>query len=552
MKPVFKANCYDKISLFPEDILAQIDEDHPVRLVDKVVDALNIDSLIENYKGGGASSFHPRLMLKILFYGYLNNVYSCRKIEKALHENICFMWLAKGAQPDYRTINYFRGKRLHDDIQAIFAQIVTMLVAMGHISLEVQYIDGTKIEAFSGRYSVVWKKSVERHKGNLEKKIQGLLHQIDDQQKEENQVNNEAHKPIDNEELLKMVGKINKSLTSTIKKDKETTKKLKELKNKHLPKLKEYNSQLEKLGSRNSYSKTDEDATFMRTKDDHLQNGQLKPMYNVQVTTEEQFITHYTLHQTAGDTTTFIPHLESFEKQYDVQSNEVVADAGYGSEENYEFLENKNIEGYVKYNQFENEQKTHVKENPFLQQNLYYNQEKDFYVCPMGQHMDRAGEGVRESANKYKAKVVYYQAKNCSGCPMRGMCFKGEGNRKIEVNPRLNELRAQARDLLHSELGRAHRIKRNIEPEAVFGQLKSNNFFRRFTFKGLTKTNLEFGLQAIGHNFRKLVSVINQTGKHPFNPHEKGVFQWLSDFYSQSLVITYLLMQCVKIRETKC
>ena len=239
--------------------------------------------------------------------------------------------------------------------------------------------------------------------------------------------------------------------------------------------------------------------------------------------------THYTLHQTAGDTTTFIPHLESFEKQYDVQSNEVVADAGYGSEENYEFLENKNIEGYVKYNQFENEQKTHVKENPFLQQNLYYNQEKDFYVCPMGQHMDRAGEGVRESANKYKAKVVYYQAKNCSGCPMRGMCFKGEGNRKIEVNPRLNELRAQARDLLHSELGRAHRIKRNIEPEAVFGQLKSNNFFRRFTFKGLTKTNLEFGLQAIGHNFRKLVSVINQTGKHPFNPHEKGVFQWLSD-----------------------
>src|SRR5690606_12698906 len=163
-------------------------------------------------------------------------------------------------------------------------------------------------------------------------------------------------------------------------------------------------------GERNSYSKTDVDATFMRLKDDHMQNGQLKPAYNTQISTEEQFITHYSIHQSAGDTTTLKDHLEGFEENYGSQSDVVVADAGYG-----------------KYNYFPKEQKRAQKNNPFLLQNLYYNKEEDFYVCPMGQKMAFAGKGKRVSTNGYVSSVSYYQAGRCEGCPMRGQCHKAKG-----------------------------------------------------------------------------------------------------------------------------
>ena len=159
---------------------------------------------------------------------------------------------------------------------------------------------------------------------------------------------------------------------------KAVAKQIEVLQNEHLPRLEKYEKQLEILGDRNSYSKTDTDATFMRLKDDHMQNGQLKPAYNAQISTEEQFITHDSIYQTAGDTTTLESHLNGFESAYNKQSKDVIADAGYGSEENYEMMEAKAIDAYVKYSYFHKEQKRAIKNNPFLPQNLFYNQEKDF------------------------------------------------------------------------------------------------------------------------------------------------------------------------------
>ena len=174
--------------------------------------------------------------------------------------------------------------------------------------------------------------------------------------------------------------------------------------------------------------------------------------------------------------------------------------------ENYEMLENKEITGYVKYNYFHAEQKRKIKNNPFLVQNLFYNKEQDYYVCTMGQRMEKIGTGKRTSSNGYESQVTYYQAKRCEGCPLRGMCHKAKGNRRIEVNHRLNELKANARNLLTSEDGLKHRSKRPVEVEAVFGQLKSNNKFNRFTFKGIEKVEMEFLLMALGHNFRKMLA----------------------------------------------
>jgi transposase len=464
-----------------------------------------MSDIIALYKGGGCSAYHPRMMLKVLFYGYLSNTYSCRKIAKALGENIHFMYLSGDSMPDFRTINDFRGKILKDKIQGIFAEVVKLLVALGYVSLEVQYIDGTKIEASSNRYTFVWRKTVEKNKAKLEQKIGKILADIESHIQSDTQEANEECLPeqFDSKTLQEKLAVLNKKLKEPTK---QVSKELAKLQEEHLPKLAAYEQHLENLGDRNSYSKTDVDATFMRMKDDHMKNGQLKPAYNLQISTENQFITHLSVHQKRNDTTTLPTHLDSFEQAYQQQSAEVVADAGYGSEQNYEMLDNKGITGYVKYNYFHQEQKKKVKNDPFLAQNLFYNAVQDFYVCPMGQRMEKVGIRKHGSQNGYEAQITYYQARKCDGCPLRGLCYQAKDNRRIEVNHRLNTYKHKARALLTSEKGLAHRSKRPIEVEAVFGQLKSNHKFNRFTFKGMQKVILEATLMAMGHNFRKMAA----------------------------------------------
>jgi transposase len=519
----FKQLPLNSPSLFPQDIFEKIAVNHPVRLVNEVVDRLDIDHIIKQYKGGGTTSFHPRMMIKVLFYAYTTNVYSCRKIEKALQENIHFMWLSGNSTPDYRTINYFRSKRLKAHIQNLFADVVRLLHELKYLSLDVQYIDGTKIESAANRYTFVWKGSVEKNKAKLETKINSVLNEIESQIKRDqsDMGKDETPRPIDSRELKNKLAALNEQLKDS---NKAAGKQLKKLEEEHLTRLEKYETQLEILGDRNSYSKTDQDAVFMRLKDDHMQNGQLKPAYNTQISTEGQFITHYSIHQTAGDTTTLATHLNGFEQQYGKQSKEVIADAGYGSEENYEMMEQKQLDAYVKYNYFHKEQKRTQKQNPFLVQNLYYNESENFFVCPMGQKLEHVGKGKRKSTNGFISQVDYYEAKRCQGCPLRGMCHKNAGNKKIEINHKLNQYRAKAREMLTSERGLLHRSKRPIEVEAVFGQLKSNNKFSRFTLRKMDKVNIEFGLMSIGHNLRKLAQKALEKHQYLFSCNHKDLW----------------------------
>jgi transposase len=507
----FKEITSQQSVLFPSNISDKIAANHPVRIVNQIVDQLNIDDILIGYKGGGTSSYHPRVMIKILFYSYFCNVYSSRKIEKLLHENIYFMWLSGHNTPNFRTINDFRSKRLKHKIQGLFSELVLLMSDLGFVSLEVQYVDGTKIEAFPNKYSFVWRKSIENYKSNLDKKIRSVLKDIDHAIEEDAQApDSEELKEINSKELEEKITALNKRLTNP---NKEQQKGLKKLKEEDLPKLQEYERHLEILGDRNSYSKTDTDATFMRMKEDHMKNGQLKPAYNVQISTEGQFLTNFSLHQRPGDTATLKPHLEQFKNLYQKQSDTVVADAGYGSEQNYEYAENEYIEAYIKYNYFHAEQKKKYKQNPFLAANLYYNAEQDFLVCPIGQKMYCIGTQKRTSDLGYESTVHIYQAQNCKGCPMRGGCHKSAGNRKIELNHKLLNYRKQAREKLISEQGLFHRSKRPIEPEAVFGHIKFNNKFNRFTLKGLDKVEIEFGLVAISHNLRKIARIIFNNGQ---------------------------------------
>ena len=515
--------------LFPENIFDRISENHSVRLIDKVVDKLDISSIESKYKGGGTSAYHPRLMIKILFYAYYNNIYSSRKIEKELRENIYFIWLSRDSVPNFRTINYFRGKRLKEEIHHLFAEVTKLLYEMGYVDFKLQYIDGTKIESVANKYTFVWRSRVEKYKVGVEDKIKSIIQEIESQIKKDSaKENDEKIKgEINSEELKERIKNLNEELKKKEKQSKQDkgTKKarrqISDLEKNLIPRLDKYERQLEILDERNSYSKTDEDATFMRRKEDVMKNSQLMPCYNVQISTENQFITNYTVHQYPDDTRALISHLEKYKELNGMQSEEVIADAGYGSEENYTYLEQEGITAYVKYNYFHQEQKKKNKANPFLLTNLYYNKEQDYYVCPMGQHLEKIGVKEEKTKNGFLINLTEYKAKRCTGCPMRGQCHKGKGERIINVNHTLNRLRDKARRLLHSEKGIMHRKKRPVEVEAVFGQIKFNNKFRRFTLRGLDKVTLEFGLIAIGHNLRKLMARIEQKLKELA---KKGLF----------------------------
>jgi transposase len=506
---VFKPYNQNQNLLFPPNLSEMIPEEHPVRLVSTIVDKLDISEILATYKGGGTSSYHPRMLLKVVVFGYLNNIYSSRKIENAIKSNINFMWLAAFEQPDHGTINYFRSSRLKKCIKKIFAEIVLLLVDAGVISLKTQYTDGTKIEATSNKYTFVWKKSVERYKANLEQKIGTILKEIDLVIEEDCTQNNTEAAPvaISSEELGKKIEKINEKIAEKEldkKSKKKLTTKVKALKNKSLPKLQEYEIKLKVLGERNSYSKTDHDATFMRMKDDHMKNGQLKPAYNLQYSTESTFITNYSLHQNPGDTATLEPHLEQFNQLYSRYPKEEVADAGYGSEQNYEYLEQNDICAYVKYNWFHKEQSKKFKQDISRVENLHYNSASDYFVCPMGQKMLPVRKSIRESELGHKSEITHYRAQNCQRCPINGACHKQKWNREIQLNHKLRRYREQARERLKSEKGVKLRKQRCAEVEQVFGQIKSNKEFNRFLLRGLEKVSIEIGLVSIAHNIQKL------------------------------------------------
>lgn len=501
-KLAIKSDNQNQIMLFPPSLDELIPSNHVVRIVSAVIDRLDISEILSTYRGGGNSCFEPRMMLKVLIYAYLNNIYSSRKIERMLAENICFMWLSGMSRPDYRTINYFRGKRLKTGIDGIFTQVVELLHQEGLLSLDVQYIDGTKIESSSNRYTFVWKKSVMKYDERLKRKTLALIEQIEKNHALEFEDETSAGELTveDFSERLERIGeKIDESELS-----RQESKDIKKMKEESLPKMEQYREHLEIMGGRNSYSKTDHDATFMRMKEDHMKNGQLKPGYNVQISTENQFITHYGIFQRPTDTLTYIAYQESFRDRYGRFSEINVADSGYGSEENYKFMIDNGIVPYVKFNMFHVELKRKYRNNPFITQNLYYNKEDNYYVCPMGQHMDFVREEKRHTDSGFEQTVSIYRAKRCGGCPLRSKCHKSKYNRTIEINHRLNAYKELVRKLLTSEEGVMHRSRRPIEPEAVFGQLKANGMFKRFRLKGLSGTNIEFGLKAIAHNLMKL------------------------------------------------
>jgi len=534
-KPTFKPYIQAQPSLIPPSWDELIPANHQVRVVNRAVERIDIEPLLKKYKGGGTSSYHPRMMLKVLVYAYTQRIYSSRQIAKGLRENVNFMWLSGGNRPDFRTINEFRGAKMSGVIEEVFTSVLELLVEEGYVKLENYFVDGSKVEANANRHKVVWAKSRAKYQRRLREKVKELLKEIEAVNEAENEAYGDKDLEelggggeIDVEKLEQKIAELNQRLKEQPE-DKKLAKAVKVMEKDYLPRQKRYEDQERKLAGRSSYSKTDEDATFFRRKEDRGAEKPLpKPAYNVQNGTEGQFVVGFSLHQRAGDTTCLIPHLEGVKanlsaiarrkpeilpQQEDHQPRclpkNISADAGYGSEENYAYFEEHHLGNYVKYNTFHREQHTHrkpelIRKAIFRSENFPYDADRDEFICPAEQRLTYQVTRRQRTENGYWTKIRTYEAAVCNTCPLKPECTRAKGNRRMYVSFRLRRYREQAKNNLLSEQGKLLRIQRNVEVESVFGQIKHNMRFRRFHLRGLEKVKTEWGLVCIAHNMRKL------------------------------------------------
>lgn len=514
-----------QIKLLPPSIEELIPEKHIVRTVNKVIETMDLKALINTYKGGGRSSYSPEMMLKVLVYAYVMKIYSSRRISKALREDINFMWISGQQMPDFRTINNFRSSRLKKAIEEVFSSMIIFLTERKYIKLENYFVDGTKLEASANRYSYVWASNTRRYKEGVKEKIKGLLREIERVNLEENEVYGEKdleelgeEAEISSESIEEEVKRLNKIISQiedkpeSEKKDKdrksEEKKKIKkaaaELNKKYLPKLKKYEDQERILNGRSSYSKTDQDATFMMSK-----TNQILPSYNVIIGTEEQLIVNYSLYQKASETDKFIPHVKKLKEiTRGKMPVRMVGDGTYGSDENYNYIEEQSIESYLKYPGFYQETRGQANKSRYHRINFTYNEEDDKMYCPEGRQMSFVQTEERTTENGYTQQLRKYRG-DCSGCKHLQACSKSPSGRTVQLNKRLEVYKQKTRENLSSPLGIELRKKRCIDVESVFGDIKYNQGFKRFSLRGIDKVNAEFGLVALAHNIKKVKEMIN-------------------------------------------
>jgi len=511
---IFKPYEQNQPMLLPPNLEELIPPNHLVRVVNDIIECIDMEPLIKQYKGGGTSAYHPKMLVKVIVYGYTQRIFSSRQIAKALRENINFMWLSGMNRPDHRTINRFRGKIMKAVIDEVFYAVVEQLLEQGYIDLEKYFVDGTKIEANANKYSFVWRKSTERYKASLQEKVRSLLDEIDELEAAEEAEYADRDleevgegKEIDSEKLKEVAEKINQKLKKDPKN--ETLKKAKRsLEKDFIPRQEKYEKQEKTFKGRNSYSKTDHDATFMRMKEDHMLNGQLKAGYNIQMGTQNQFVIGYSIHQRAGDTSCLKPHLDHVRDWLGEYPESLIADAGYGSEENYTYLHDNHVTAYVKYNTFHYEQKRRYKKNKpqYNLKDFRYLPDEDQYECPQGKRLTYRYTKNRMTDNGYKTQRRIYAGTECQNCPVMAKCTKSKYQRQLWVGVELMKMKKDAHERLLSPRGIEVRSQRPVEVESVFGRLKQNWGFRRFMLRGLEKVKTEWGILCIAHNLAKVAA----------------------------------------------
>lgn len=516
-KIIFKPYEQQQFMRLPLNIESMIPSGHLVRIIDGVIEQLEMSELMSYYPGGGCSSYHPKLMIKVWVYGYCTQVYTSRPLARALREQIPFMWLAGGQTPNFKTLSAFRGNRMEGMIDLLFKQVLVMLVEEGYVDLEDLYVDGSKWEANANQHKVVWGKNTARYKAAVLDRIEGLLREAARLQASEDLRHGsrdlcevgegrEVTVVLDSKRVGECLVSLN-ALIAEASADKDRQKALKKVKvslEVEQEKLGKYECQEQVLEQRSSYSKTDQDATMMWMKDERL-----LPAYNVQHTTAGQYLVNYTVEQNPSDSVALVSHLGKMDARLEgmpvPEKQNLGGDAGYGSEENYSELERRHMAAYVKYPLWYQEQIGELAKKKFRRENWAFDTQGDFYTCPNGRKLVFAEQKVIKSTNGYERVVRNYKCQSCANCPFQSECKKNEEKvRSVQHSPKGEAYKAQAKERLASDKGLEMRSNRSIEVESAFGDIKYNMKHRRFVLRQRHKVYIEFGLLAIGHNLRKV------------------------------------------------
>ena len=535
-------------------------DDDPVYTLKKVMEDLDFSGLLANCSDKGRTGYNPIMMYAVITYANMRGIRSIDRIVDLCERDIAFIWLTQGRKPKRDAFYDFKGKKLTSDIlDDLNYQFMRRLKKEGFVTLKELFIDGTKIEANANRYTFVWRGSINYH-------LAGLLDSIDKLYSDYNsflQDNGFGEKYEFGNAQMFVIDGIDKVRDIIEKNRKRKITKHKKLSNnriieidncsplemlklqknlmtiadgegivfvngkgKRKPKLQQLYEELEHCGQRlmhykecfeimgkdrNSYSKTDLEATFMRMKEDHMLNGQLKPAYNVQIAVENYFIVHGYVSNDRTDYNTLIPVLEKHKKAFGEVLEEVTADSGYCSEKNLLYLKENQIDSYIKLQDHE-KRKTRAYSKDI---GKYYNmkttvfEDEQVYICHDGRELRHINTEKKEQ-NGYTQTYEVYGCSDCSGCEHKSKCLYKynpdkdiDKNKVMKINEVWEELREKSHANIQSEKGILKRQIRSIQTEGHFGDIKENEDFRRFNYRTSDKVYKEFMLFAIGRNINK-------------------------------------------------
>ena len=542
-------------------------DDDPVYTLKKVMEDLDFSGLLANCSDKGRTGYNPIMMYAVVTYANMRGVRSVDRIVELCERDLAFIWLTHGQKPKRDAFYGFKGKKLTSEIlDDLNYQFLLRLQKEGLVTLKELFIDGTKIEANANRYTFVWRGTINYHLAGLLDSIElnfvryntflqengyGPKYDIGNAQMfviegmdkvrsviEKNRKRKlSKHKKLANNTVIEIdncspleILKLQKNL-STI----ATGEGIEFVygKGKRKPEIQQLYEELEHLGQRlmgykecfeimgkdrNSYSKTDLEATFMRMKEDHMLNGQLKPAYNVQIAVENYFIVHGYVSNDRTDYNTLIPVLEKHQEAFGSVLEEVTADSGYCSEKNLLYLKEKGIESYIKLQDHE-KRKTRAYAEDISK---YYNmkvevfEDEQFYICHDGRELRHIRTETKEQ-DGYTQTFEVYGCADCSGCEHKARCLYKynaekdvEKNKVMKINEQWEELREKSHANIQSERGILKRQTRSIQTEGHFGDIKENENFRRFNYRSADKVYKEFMLYAIGRNINKYYRFLNE------------------------------------------
>lgn len=489
--------------ILPLDLSILIEENDPVRSFMKVLEGVNFNKYFTiNHRGREA--YNPFMMIRIVLFAYMMNKRSVREMAKACRSEIQFMWLAQENRPSHQAFQRFIKNTLSVSIEDIFQEINERLIQMDDIDTKTMFIDGTALEANANKFTFIWKKVAlnTRNKtfARLNDEVNNIRKYIEDVSEKETWLIEDIIPIIAQLDALMVNEKIEKVYGKG--KRKTAIQKLYDLLIKYQNTLISCIERIELCGpDRNSCSKVDNDATFMHMKYDYYNNtGVFKPGYNLQIGVCDEYIMHMLVSQARSDAPTFIPFFESYQKIRELPKV-VVADAGYGSYDNYFYCLVNKMKGYIKYTTYRIEKTKGYKRKIYNKNNFEIDKEGT-YICPQGNSFEYVYETVDKRSKYYRINETY-ECKHCNECPVKSECTKSENNRKITLNPILKEFQLNAKQELDSEEGILLRKKRSAQVEGAFGVIKQDYKYNRIQRRGLENVKTEILMVCIGFNLNK-------------------------------------------------